>query len=286
MPEKNTPATIRQAREQAIKELNGGDSATIDAEVLLMHCCAIDRSKLWTQEQQLLTTEQYDEFQRLLRLRHQGHPIAHLTGEKEFWSLPFTISPNTLIPRPETELLVQQALLRIAETSALSIADLGTGSGNIAAAIGHERPDSEIVAIDIDTDVVSVARQNFETLGLTNIDCLPGSWCEPLGKRRFDVIVSNPPYIAKDDPHLHQGDVAHEPGLALIAGSDGLSVIRVIIEQARQHLEPGGWLLLEHGFDQRDDVGRLLLQQHYINIQCYYDLSGHARVTEGQIAAS
>ncbi|GMQ91843.1 MAG: peptide chain release factor N(5)-glutamine methyltransferase [Gammaproteobacteria bacterium] len=286
MSEQNTPPTIRQAREQAIKELSGHNNAAIDIEVLLMHCCAIDRGRLWTLEQQPLTAEQYDKFQRLLQLRHQGHPIAHLTGEKEFWSLPFAISPNTLIPRPETELLVEQALLRIPKTSVVSIADLGTGSGNIAAAIGHERPDSEIIAIDIDVDVLSVARQNFENLGLMNIGCLSGSWCEPLGDRSLNIIVSNPPYIAEGDPHLHQGDVAHEPGLALVAGSDGLSVIRVIIEQARQHLEPGGWLLLEHGFDQQDDVGRLFLQQDYINIQCYRDLSGHPRVTEGQITTS
>ncbi len=286
MPDQNTPPTIRQAREQAIKELSGRDSATIDAEVLLMHCCTIDRGNLWTQEQQPLTAEQYDKFQQLLQLRHQGYPIAHLTGEKEFWSLPFAISPNSLIPRPETELLVEQALLRIAETSVLSIADLGTGCGNIAAAIGHERPDSKIIATDIDADTLSVARQNFENLGLMNIGCLPGSWCEPLGKRRFNIIVSNPPYIAAGDPHLHQGDVAHEPGLALIAGSDGLSAIRVIIEQARHHLEPGGWLLLEHGFDQQDNVSRLFLQQDYINIQCYRDLSGHPRVTEGQITTN
>ncbi len=286
MPEKSTPPTIRQARAQAIKELSDKDSATIDGEVLLMHCCAIDRSKLWTQEQQRLTAEQYNEFQRLLRLRQQGHPVAHLTGEKEFWSLSFSVSPNTLIPRPETELLVERVLLRIAKTSAQSIADLGTGCGNIAAAIGHERPDSEIIAIDIDADVLSVAKQNFEALELTNISCLPGSWCEPLGTRRLDIIVSNPPYIAEGDPHLHQGDVAHEPGLALIAGSDGLSAIRVIIEQARQHLKPGGWLLLEHGFDQQDDVGRVFAQQGYINIQCYRDLSGRPRVTEGRIAVS
>lgn len=286
MPEQSTPPTIRQARKQAIKELGNGDGAAIDVEVLLMQCCAIDRGRLWAQEQQVLTAEQYDEFQRLLQLRHQGHPIAHLTGKKEFWSLPFTISPNTLIPRPETELLVERALRRIAKTGTQSIADLGTGCGNIAAAIGHERPNSKIVAIDIDADVLSVARQNFENLGLMNIDCRPGSWCKPLGEQQLDIIVSNPPYIAEGDPHLHQGDVAHESGLALIAGPDGLSAMRVIIEQARQHLQPGGWLLLEHGFDQQDDVGRLLRQQHYINIQCYQDLAGHARVTEGQIAAN
>jgi len=189
-------------------------------------------------------------FTALIERRQQGEPIAYITGRREFWSLDLAVSPATLIPRPETELLVEQALARIRLEEPSRIADLGTGCGAIALAIAHERPQARVLAIDSSDAALEIARANAESLGVASIEFHLGEWFAPVENQRFDIVVSNPPYLRADDPHLRVGDLRFEPRAALVAGTEGLEAIRAIAHAALAHLAAGGWLLLEHGFDQ------------------------------------
>lgn len=253
-------------------------SARLDAELLVMQVCRWSRAELLARDREPLTMAQAAELAGLLARRQQGEPIAYLTGRREFWSLDLTVSPATLIPRPETELLVERALARIPEDAAWSLADLGTGSGAIALAIAKERPRCRVVATDSSSAALAVARANAARLDLS-VDFRHGDWLTPLAGERFDLLVSNPPYVAADDPHL--AAVRHEPIAALAAGPDGLDAIRAIVPKARASLKPGGWLLLEHGYDQGDAVGALLRAHRYNQVRCYTDLAGRDRVSEG-----
>jgi release factor glutamine methyltransferase len=250
----------------------------LDAEVLVMHVCRIGRSELITHSETALTGEQHHKLEGLLERRKRGEPIAYLTGTREFWSMEFNITPATLIPRPETELLVEKALERIPHDAQWAIADLGTGSGAIALAIARERPRCRVIATDNSPAALEVARSNAKKFGLTNVELRAGDWFVPLGGETLDMIVSNPPYIRAGDPHLKQGDVRFEPATALVSGTDGLDAIRHIARHAREFLKPGGWLLFEHGWDQADGIGDYLRQQGYRDIVCHTDLTGHARV--------
>ena len=256
----------------------------LDAEVLVHHVCGATRADRILYPQRVLSDAQQSALAALIERRVNGEPIAYLTGRREFWSLEIEVSPATLIPRPETELLVERALARLPLDGVAGVVDLGTGSGAIALAIAYERPQLQVVATERSAAALAVARANAERLGLTNVELHQGDWFAPLAGRRFDVIVSNPPYVRADDPHLSQGDVRFEPREALVAGADGLEAIRQIAEAARTHLEPGGWVLLEHGYDQAAAARALFRRQRYHPIVSYRDLARHERVTEARLA--
>ena len=261
-----------------------GESPTprLDAEVLTLHVCGLTRSELITRAGTELCETASTRLEELLARRARGEPIAYLTGHREFWSLDLVVTPAVLIPRPETELLVERALAHIPADATWTIADLGTGSGAIACALAKERPCCRIIAIDASPDALAVARENVRRLGFANVELRQGEWCAPLTDTRCELITSNPPYIAEGDPHLSQGDLRFEPRAALIAGSDGLAAIRIIARDAPRHLRPGGWLLLEHGFDQAPAVASLLQGLSYSDIASFGDLANQPRVTQAR----
>ncbi len=274
---------IQQARAHIMATLASGESPRADADALLCHLLSCRRSYLMTWPERELDAAQQATLQAWLDRRLAGEPIAHLIGEREFWSLPLKVSPATLIPRPDTEVLVEQALARL-PTGPCALLDLGTGTGAIALALKSERPDADVWAVDRMPDAAALARANSAALGLP-IEVRDGSWFEPLlDAPRFDMIVSNPPYIDGADPHLEEGDVRFEPRSALVADEQGLADIRLIVAGAPAHLCPGGWLLLEHGWEQGALVRQLLLQQGYCQVETVRDYGDNERVTLGRLA--
>lgn len=253
-------------------------SGPLDADVLLRFVLAKDRAWLFANPDAEVPAGDAGRFRALLDRRAGGEPVAYLVGEREFWSLRLRVSPDVLIPRPETELLVEAALAVIPPTGAWRVADIGTGSGAIAIAIAHERPACEVHATDISDAALTLARENVRILAPGRIHLHRGSWLEPL-EGHFHLIVSNPPYVAENDPHLRQGDCCFEPRQALTAGPDGLAAIRCIAEQARHALRDGGILALEHGYDQGEEVRSLLQSLKYAAIETFQDLEGRDRVT-------
>ena len=276
-------STIDQIIRQATQQLAAvSPSPRLDAEVLLMHVTGLTRTALITHAQEPLLPEHDERLHMLLTRRARGEPIAYLTGRREFWSLDLCVTPDVLIPRPETELLVEQALAHIPDDAEWTVADLGTGSGAIALAIATERPHCRLIATDNSVAALAVARANATRLGIANVEFRHGEWLKPLAGMRFDVIVSNPPYVRANDPHLTQGDVRFEPESALIAGADGLDTIRCIAADAVSCLRPGGWLLFEHGYDQAQAVRALLETHGYDRVASCRDTAGHERVTAGR----
>ncbi len=259
-------------------------SARADVEALAMHVCGLDRAGLVTRGPDTLNPEQLRQLDALVRRRATGEPIAYLTGRREFWSLDLKVTPQTLIPRPETELLVELALARIPAQCAWDIADLGTGSGAVALALARERPACRLVATDVSPAALTVARDNARSHGIGHVTFREGHWLAALAGERFDLLVSNPPYIRDSDPHLDAGDVRFEPGIALRAGPDGLAAVREIAAGAQDHLKPGAWLLLEHGYDQAQAVREILDQDGYRDCASYRDFAGHARIVAGRRA--
>ena len=276
---------IQQARAHIMTVLAEGESPRADADVLLCHLLDCRRSYLMTWPERELDAAQQATLQGWLARRLNGEPIAHLVGEREFWSLPLKVSPATLIPRPDTEVLVEQALTRIPQ-GPCAVLDLGTGTGAIALALKSERPEIDVWAVDRMADAAALARENSAALGLP-IEVRDGSWFEPLGEPdrdntpRFAVIVSNPPYIDGADPHLEQGDVRFEPRSALVADDAGLADIRHIVAHAPAYLLPDGWLLLEHGWDQGEAVRQLLRDGGYREVATVRDYGDNDRVTLG-----
>ncbi len=278
-----TPLTVAEALQGAVNALAASSpTARLDAEVLLAHVCGLTRTALVARHAETLTPAQAERFEALVARRAAGEPVAYLTGRREFWSLELCVTPATLIPRPETELLVERALARIPPHATWRLADLGTGSGAVALALARERPSAHLVATDLSAEALAVARCNVERLGITNIVLRQGDWLEALADEPFDAIVSNPPYVASGDSRLRTGDLRFEPRDALAGGPDGLDAIRRIACHARRHLVPGGWLLIEHGADQRKAVERLFHQYGYADIACYRDLAGRDRVSEAR----
>lgn len=274
---------IQQARAHIMATLASGESPRADADALLCHLLDCRRSYLMTWPEHELDAAQQATLAGWLARRLNGEPIAHLIGEREFWSLPLKVSPATLIPRPDTEVLVEQALARL-PGGPCALLDLGTGTGAIALALKSERPDADVWAVDRMPAAAALARTNSAALGLP-IEVRDGSWFAPLSDApRFAMIVSNPPYIDGTDPHLHEGDVRFEPRSALVAEEQGLADIRLIVTQAPAHLVPGGWLLLEHGWDQGEAVRQLLLQQGYVQVETVRDYGDNERVTQGRLA--
>lgn len=273
---------IQHTLASATERLRGvSDTARLDAELLLCQVLGVSRSYLFTWPERELSAEQLGILEPLLARREAGEPVAHILGRREFWSLELAVTVDTLIPRPETELLVEAALERIPPDAAWQIADLGTGSGAIALAIASERPNCRITAVERSPAALEVARQNAERLAIPNVRFLPGSWFEPLTGQRFELIVSNPPYIPRLDPHLSEGDVRFEPMTALAAGEDGLDDIRHLVANAPLFLQSPGWLLLEHGYDQGEAVTTLLREAGYAEVADLPDLQGHGRVAVG-----
>lgn len=266
-------------------------AARFEAQLLLQHVLEVNRAWLISHETDRLPAPTHQAFVTLLARRLAGEPIAYILGKREFYGLDLRVTPDTLIPQPDTETLVEAALAKIPArlspvdtgmAAGFSLLDLGTGSGAIALAIAHARPDVEVSAVDASAAALGVARHNAERLALDNIRFLSSDWFSAVADAAFDIIVSNPPYIAKDDPHLAQGDLRFEPLAALAAGPDGLDAIRSIVRQAPAHLKRAGWLLLEHGFDQADRVAELMRQAGFTHIAHAHDLAGIARVTLGQ----
>ncbi|MFR0653412.1 peptide chain release factor N(5)-glutamine methyltransferase [Pantoea sp. SIMBA_079] len=274
---------IRRWRQLAVIALSGGESPKRDAEILLSFVTGKTRSWLLAFDEHLLSDDQLAQLELLLARRQRGEPIAHLTGEREFWSLPLRVSDATLIPRPDTELLVEQALLRL-PAQPCEVLDLGTGTGAIALALASERPDAQITGCDRIPAAVALAQENAARLGLINVRFQLSHWFNDLPATRYHLIASNPPYIDMDDTHLLQGDVRFEPRSALVADEAGLADIRFIIRSAPAWLQPQGWLLLEHGWQQGADVRALMCEQGYQQVITLTDYGGNPRVTLGQYA--
>ena len=268
---------------EARRILGGDPAAALEADLLLAHVLGVNRAWLFANRRHDVATSQQGAFRELIARRAAGEPIAYLVGEREFWSLSLRVTPDVLIPRPETELLVETALRFIPPAAAWRVADLGTGSAAVALAITCERPSCEVHATELSEAALAVAAHNVEAIAPGRVRLHQGSWLEPL-QGRFRVIVANPPYVAADDPHLAEGDCRYEPRAALTPGADGLAAIRSIARAALPRLEPGGLLAFEHGYDQGPSARRLLLELGYRQIETRKDLEGRDRVTSGRKA--
>ena len=253
------------------------ESPRLDAEILLCRTIDMPRSYLFAHPEDELDELTLGRFEEVLQRRESGMPMAYITGVREFWSQEFAVSPATLVPRPETEILVNLALCEIPREEAWQVLDLGTGCGAIAVSIACERPLCRVTAVDVSADALAVAGENANALATGNVECLLGDWTEPVRDRTFDLIVSNPPYVRADDTAL--GGLRHEPQSALVAGADGLDAIRVLAADCPPLLAEGGLLLVEHGHDQADDVAALLAAHGWTDCQCHRDLAGLPRVT-------
>ncbi len=274
--------SIKEALNLAVIQLKICDQARLEAEVLLAHVLNKPRSHLHAWPEAGLSKEHTAHFDKLVEQRAEGRPIAYLTGRREFWSLDLEVTTDTLIPRPETELLVEKALALLPAQENLQIADLGTGGGAIAIALAQERKSWDVCALDRSFPCTRVAQRNARRLGVLNILFVNACWCDALANASFHAIVSNPPYVADQDPHLHEGDVRYEPVSALASGADGLDDIRKLVADAPRILKTGGWILLEHGIDQSKSIRNLLNTNDFINIETLRDLAGLERVSYAQ----
>ena len=259
-------------------------NALFEARLLLQHGLGVDRSWLITHEQDFLEPDRLILVDAMLQRRLDGEPIAYIFGYREFYGLPLKVSPATLIPRPDTETLVEAALKKTPVDVAWNILDLGTGTGAVALAIAKHRPKCHVIGVDASPEALAVAIDNRQNLDLRNASMLKSDWFSVLSGQKFDLIVSNPPYIAEADCHLNQGDLRFEPRSALASGVDGLDDIRIIIQDAPKYLKPNGWLMLEHGYDQAHSVVTLLKGHGFSQIDHAQDLAGTLRVTFGSIA--
>ncbi|MGL9734097.1 MAG: peptide chain release factor N(5)-glutamine methyltransferase [Symbiopectobacterium sp.] len=266
----------------ALEQLIHSESPKCDAEILLEHVTGKGRTFLLAFGETLLDDVQLQRLSALLTRRINGEPVGYLTGKREFWSLPLAVSPVTLIPRPDTECLVEQASQCMEQFSAPTVLDLGTGTGAIALALASEHPDCTVTGVDFQPDAVTLAQRNAATLQLSNVQFVHGNWFKPVASTRFSVIVSNPPYIDAEDTHLCEGGLRFEPLSALVAAEGGLADLRWIIQQAPQHLKNTGWLLLEHGWQQGEPVRQLMQQRGFDQVATCRDYGGNERVTLGK----
>lgn len=268
--------------QQSQQRLHGSTSAKLDTEVLAAFI--LNRTRAWIMgfaDSYQLTTAQLAALESLLARRYQGEPIAHITGQREFWSLNLRVNASTLIPRPDTEILVEQALLKIVADQPVSVLDLGTGTGAIALALAKERPLAQLTGVDCFPEVIALAKENAQNLAVNNCHFLVSDWFSAVVNSGYQVIVSNPPYIEETDPHLQQGDVRFEPRSALTAPEQGLACLRAIITTSQQYLVTGGWLLLEHGYQQASAVQQLLHAAGYQQVSTVNDYAGNPRVSYG-----
>ncbi|MDZ4731632.1 MAG: peptide chain release factor N(5)-glutamine methyltransferase [Xanthomonadales bacterium] len=274
--------TIKALQQCAQSKLAPDPSARLEAEILLCHALEVSRSFLFANPELEVPLKRRADFMHLLQRRMQGEPIAYLVGKRAFWTLDLKVTPDVLIPRPETERLVELALEKIPPGSNWRIADLGTGSGAIALAIASERPSCQVHATDISEPAFTLACENARLHGLARVHFHCGSWLQPLSGQ-FHLIVSNPPYVDQNDPHMQQGDCRFEPALALSPGIDGMSAIREIVKESLHKLHAGGWLLVEHGYEQAQGVRSILRQAGFVFVSTQQDLAGLDRVCIGQL---
>ncbi|CAG0981671.1 Release factor glutamine methyltransferase [Methylophilaceae bacterium] len=272
------------AAQQRLKDTLGLNSreARLEARLLLQDILGVNHAWLLSHENDALEDQAGIAFQSLLTRRLSGEPMAHILGRREFFGLDLGVTANTLIPRPDTETLVEAALQRIPQNAPCKVLDLGTGTGAIALAIASRRPHAEVLAVDFSETALQVAIDNAARLGISNVRFLQSNWFSGVAGQIFDIIVSNPPYIAAGDIHLTRGDLRFEPLSALVSGDDGLDDIWHIIAATPQHLNQNGWLLLEHGYDQAERVAGLMRQHHFLEIGHTKDLAQIPRVTFGQ----
>jgi release factor glutamine methyltransferase len=281
MIDEDYDVSIRQYLEDGTAILRGvSDSPRLEAELLLGLVLRKPRSFLHTWPEQRLDEPQAAHYETLLRRRFAGEPIAYMTGIREFWSMPLKVTPQVLIPRPETELLVEKALLRLPVDEDLRVLDLGTGSGAVSLAIAKERPRATVIGVDVSLTALEVARLNARLQKLDNVEFRESDWFDAVRGEKFNIVVGNPPYVADDDPHLGRGDARFEPRLALDAGPGGMDCFRAIVDRAHNYIVRQGWLLLEHGPTQHLPLRRLLEAQHYHDITIHKDAAGHDRITE------
>lgn len=283
-PMPNIQETLTQAQHQLASALSlPASEARIEAQLLLRRALGnISHAQLLMVDRESMPQVQAEGFGEMLQRRLAGEPVAYILGQREFYGLILSVSPDVLIPRADTETLVEAALARIPEQQSFHTLDLGTGSGAIALAIASQRPLSKVTAVDASLLALQVAKHNAEALRLANVRLLLSDWFAAVAEETFDVIVSNPPYIAANDPHLAQGDLRFEPATALASGADGLDDIRRIVSAAPHFLKPGGWLMLEHGYDQAPAVRQLLQENGLIEVGSEKDLAGIERVTLGR----
>ena len=277
----SAPVTVTGQLQWAVQQLNGlSDSPVLDAEWLL--CDVLDRNRAWlrTWPERELSRSQIERFAALIAQRRQGHPIAYLLGATGFWGLDLVCDPSTLIPRADTESLVE-AVLKHYDAAARRVLDLGTGSGALALALASERPAWSVIGVDKVPQAVALASTNAERNGIGNAQFMVSDWFSALNEQRFDIIVANPPYIAEDDPHLTQGDLRFEPSSALVASENGYADLRVLIEQAPRYMNAGACLMLEHGFEQGDSVRSAMRAAAYVDVRSGRDFGGNERWTAG-----
>ena len=276
--------TLRDAMDKITQQLTASsDSARLDAELLISTIVQQSRAWLYAHLEQPLSDEDQSQLKQLITRRSQGEPMAYILGYKEFWGLKFKVTPDVLIPRPETEHLLEWILVNFSETSSLLAADLGVGCGAIALSLAVERSSWRIDATDQSTSALEIAKQNASTHNVLNVNFYQGTWCDALPQKNYALLVSNPPYIPDNDPHLQQ--LSYEPAQALRSGTDGLDAIREIINQAPDYLAPAGYLALEHGYNQAREVAKLFRKNGFSNIQCHFDLSNQPRFTTANYRA-
>lgn len=257
------------------------EEALFDAELLLGHVLGCDRTYLKTWPEKTLTSDQFSEYERLIKLRLSGQPVAHLLGYRDFWTLELYVSPSTLIPRPDTEILIEHALAQTLPDEAF-VLDLGTGTGAIALALASERPNWRVTASDVFPEVVELAKKNALHNKLEHVSVVCSAWFDAFDGKKFNLIVSNPPYIDPLDPHLVKGDLRFEPITALVAEDHGMADIRYIVAAAKEYLLAGGWLMLEHGYDQGEKVRSCFKGNGFVNVKTVLDFGNNERVTMGQ----
>lgn len=259
------------------------EEAMLEAQLLLQHVLNVNRAWLIAHESDELTSEQFLAFEVLLQRRISGEPIAYILGNREFFGLNLKVTPDTLIPRPDTEILVESALEKIPKNQPDKILDLGTGTGAIALAIAKNRPNAHVTAVDFSENALKVAQENAKNLAIQNVTFFQSDWFSAMQNQRFDVIVSNPPYIENDDAHVNQGDLRFEPKSALTSGADGLDDIRHIVRESLTFLNPQGWLMLEHGYNQAEKVRERMSASGFTEVVTIKDYGGNDRVTIGKM---
>ncbi|MBB6520804.1 peptide chain release factor N(5)-glutamine methyltransferase [Pseudoteredinibacter isoporae] len=274
-------ANLLQSAREALRETQS-DTIQLDAELLLCHSLQCERSYLFTWPEKQLSEEVVSDFQSLLGRRLNGEPIAHIIGRRDFWDLQLAVNNSTLIPRPDTETLVEEALSRFPK-GVENVLDLGTGTGAIALALASEWSDSKVLGVDKSPEAVALAEHNRNANRITNAEFIQSSWFDEIGEaRRFQLIVSNPPYIDEHDPHLQRGDVRFEPQSALVADDNGMADLESIIQGAPQYLHANGYLMLEHGYQQAAEVRRVLIARGFESVGSREDLAGHERISFGR----